>query len=1320
MATPVVQTSFTTGEIAPSLYGRTDLAREHNGASTMRNMFVGYRGGAYSRAGTAFVGFSKQTGRSIPPRLIPFQFDINQGLALEFGDFYMRVISDGAYVTEAPYQITNITNADPAVVTVAPIIEAESATANNGAVSASYAPNNTVTLSGGTETTPAVLKVSSTTLLSLALNNPGTTGDYAPGDVLTLAGGAGAEPKLLVATTTVLAATINNAGTMGTNGTQTVTGTTGTGTKVQCSVTISGGSVTAINSITVAGDYSVNPTNPAAEPMSGAGLLGCTFTLRTAILTFSIENGGILTANPVGSAFTQGSTSGSGTGATFDDALLGPYALTVATPGDYTVTPSNPVSQASTSGSGAGATFDVTWTTPAVPADGDWFYISNVGGMTQLNGRTFVIQGVSGDTFELANVFGSNIDSTGYGAYTSGGDAARIYTLSTPYSEDDLAYLKYTQSADVMSLCLVNQLTGTEYSPQDLERFADDDWEFAAVVPASSISPPATVSVTGTNNPTSDPTVVASYAYQVTSVSPTDGTESIASPVGTLLNAVDVAGTSGTITVTWDAIPGINQYNIYKAEPNIAAENGSPTVPAPPVGSLFGYAGSAYGAQFQDSNIVQDFSQVPPTHQNPFARGQITACNVTASTGTVTTASVSITTATGSGAVLTPVIVDSVLVAVIVDDAGEDYGPDDFATVTVTGGGTAEVDLVVGPQSGTYPGCPGDFQERRVYAYSLNNPDTYWMSQPGSFTNFDFRIPTIDSDAVTGSPWSVEVNGIQFILQTPAGLLVFTGLSTWLLVGAGSAFTNVQPIAPSSQDALPQPDIGCSATVVPIKVDYDVLFLSTLGFYYDQPYQLYTLSEPIDLTVASSHLFTGYAITQSAWCRQPYKLLWAVRNDGVLLSLTWLKGEQISGWSRHDTNGSFASVCSIVEPPVDALYVVTERTLGLGTAYIVERMDNRIWPDAESAWCVDCGFSLPQPTPNATLTASSATGLGAVTGGTINAGGTAYSSGTTGTVIDAPLGEGAPPGPGTGAVPTLVFTAGVLTGISFSGGNQGSGYLNPQLVLTDPANTGSGQSVTLTLSNTMTFTASAAVFSSGDVGNVIRMGGGGAVITAYTDSEHVTGNILTPIAAIQPNSGGVPMPAIAGEWTMTTPVSSVYIPEFAGTTFTGLADGAVIPPTAISATGTLTLSKAASQIIVGMGFQAQLQTPYLEPGGSPTVQGQRKKIADVVARIEASAGIKVGSNQPDGAAMSPIQLSPAWQNLDFLATPTAKPYNATFAPLYTGDSKRIPVQSGFATPGQVAFQQDNPQPMAILAVISDAWEGDRPEQQVTPKGKRAA
>src|ERR1700756_933897 len=117
MASPIVQTAFTTGEVSPALFGNVDLVRMYSAASTMRNFWCSYRGGAYSRAGTAFVGFSKQTGRSYPPRLIPFQFSINQGLALEFGNFYMRVIFDGGYVTEAPYTITNATKANPCVLT---------------------------------------------------------------------------------------------------------------------------------------------------------------------------------------------------------------------------------------------------------------------------------------------------------------------------------------------------------------------------------------------------------------------------------------------------------------------------------------------------------------------------------------------------------------------------------------------------------------------------------------------------------------------------------------------------------------------------------------------------------------------------------------------------------------------------------------------------------------------------------------------------------------------------------------------------------------------------------------------------------------------------------------------------------------------------------------------------------------------------------------------------------------------------------------------------------------------------------------------------
>ena len=80
----------------------------------------------------------------------------------------------------------------------------------------------------------------------------------------------------------------------------------------------------------------------------------------TAVATFSITTAGVYTTGAT--TFTQASTSGSGTGATFQTGVFGINAFTVSTAGSYTVLPSNPVSQGSTTGSGTGATFTInTW-----------------------------------------------------------------------------------------------------------------------------------------------------------------------------------------------------------------------------------------------------------------------------------------------------------------------------------------------------------------------------------------------------------------------------------------------------------------------------------------------------------------------------------------------------------------------------------------------------------------------------------------------------------------------------------------------------------------------------------------------------------------------------------------------------------------------------------------------------------------------------------------------------------------------------------------------------------------------------------------------
>lgn len=227
------------------------------------------------------------------------------------------------------------------------------------AAGAGYAPANTITAAGGTSTSAFIATVVTTQLIVAVVNAPGT--GYAPTNTITTAGGTASVPAVLtVATTQVVSATVAAGGTGGTAGTQTVTGTTGTGTPFQASVTVSGGgAITAVLSISVGGSYTVNPTAPATEPVTGASLTGAELNVILGVNTVTVANAGVYTANAT--AFTQASTSGTGTGATFNTLSFGVNTATVSTPGSYTVLPTSPVAQGSTSGGGTGVTLTTLW-----------------------------------------------------------------------------------------------------------------------------------------------------------------------------------------------------------------------------------------------------------------------------------------------------------------------------------------------------------------------------------------------------------------------------------------------------------------------------------------------------------------------------------------------------------------------------------------------------------------------------------------------------------------------------------------------------------------------------------------------------------------------------------------------------------------------------------------------------------------------------------------------------------------------------------------------------------------------------------------------
>jgi hypothetical protein len=273
-----------------------------------------------------------------------------------------------------------------------------------------------------------------------------------------------------------------------------------------------------------------------------------------------------------------------------------------------------------------------------------------------------------------------------------------------------------------------------------------------------------------------------------------------------------------------------------------------------------------------------------------------------------------------------------------------------------------------------FPQCSSYFQQRLVYANGGGNlVQTFWMSKVGAPYNFDISDPPQANDAITAELVGLEVNEIKSMVPMPSGLLMLTTKGVWQVSGgAGGVATQGGPITPQTATATPQAYVGAN-DVPPILINYDLIFVQSKGsIVRDLAYNIYAnIYTGNDISILSSHLFYGHQILEWAYAEEPFKVVWCVREDGILLSLTLVKEQEMYGWARHDTRGSFESVCSVTEGTVDATYVAVRRphpTVPNATVLQIERIADRTFPfGAEDAWCVDAGVKTISNTPVAAL-----------------------------------------------------------------------------------------------------------------------------------------------------------------------------------------------------------------------------------------------------------------------------------------------------------------------------------------------------------------
>ena len=660
-------------------------------------------------------------------------------------------------------------------------------------------------------------------------------------------------------------------------------------------------------------------------------------------------------------------------------------------------------------------------------------------------------------------------------------------SITTPYSDTELADLQFTQSADVMTICHAS------YPVKEVKRTSHTAWSITSVSFGTSMSAPGSVSSTAQNYDGSNPGT--SYSYVVTAVKTTTSDESVASSATSVTN--NNLSSTITNTISWGAVSGANSYNVFKS-----------------FGGIYGFIGRSTGTTFKDDNIEPDPNDTPATARTIF--------NTT-------------------------------------DE---------------------------------YPATVAYYQQRLVFGQTNNDPQKIFMSQTGNYHNFNISEPLRDDDAVTFTIAASQVNEVRHLVPL-SDMIILTSGGEWLLTA------NDGVITPSAIQVKPQGYRG-SADAPPIVIGNTIIHLQSKGaIIRDLAFALESDSYTgNDLTVLASHLFAGKTVREWAYAQAPHSIVWTVLSDGTLAALTYMREHEVWGWSRHDTDGTFESVCTIAEGDEDATYFVVKRTINGATKRYIERLNTRVFTEVADAFFVDSGLSY-----DGTHTAAT-------------------------------------------------------TSMTLSGGSSWAH------------------------SETLTLTASASTFASGDVGNTIVLTIGEetlvCTIQAYTSVTVVTvkagRDVPTAFRGVATTSWAKGVDEISG------------LGHLEGKTVSILADGNVEAQKTV-ASGTITISNPATKIHIGLPIQADIQTLNLELG-QPTQQGKQKSISEVTLRLEKSRGGKIGYDA---------------DHLTEFKQRAYEPYG-TATSLKTGDIQ-VTMPSTWRSEGSIFFRQDDPLPMTLLAVIPEVSVG---------------
>lgn len=250
-----------------------------------------------------------------------------------------------------------------------------------------------------------------------------------------------------------------------------------------------------------------------------------------------------------------------------------------------------------------------------------------------------------------------------------------------------------------------------------------------------------------------------------------------------------------------------------------------------------------------------------------------------------------------------------------------------------------------------YPRAVCIYQNRLCLAGTSYVPNGFWTSVSGDLENM--RASSLDDGAIVYEVGSAKQNPILW-LQDKNGVIAGTTGSVIRIFSQ----SNTSTLTPASIGSERQAEAG-SSTLQAQLTGNSIIFVDRNGrkvrdMIYDLSSESFVSPE---LTIMAEHITDPNLIDVAVQSR-PDTVIWFVRSDGQLVSLTYNRDQGVVAWARHITDGEFESVAVIPGTDEDQVWVSVKRTIDGNDLRYIEMMQPQDWgTDSNDAWFVDSGLA---------------------------------------------------------------------------------------------------------------------------------------------------------------------------------------------------------------------------------------------------------------------------------------------------------------------------------------------------------------------------